>query len=159
MIPVTIQRSKWSHGDKVRNALLISQATIDGIDLEGYEDPIEDRMPVIGQKCCLGFACNALGLYDEDIADKGMPHNLNNAARDIVMETMLEKIDYGYGVENRRWVNDAQVVNDANIGELIWLGKSTESNDGRLELRDEAHREELITELFKLGGLDATFVD
>lgn len=156
MIPVTIQRSKWSHGDLVRNALLVDEQTLFAVEEESFA---KDRIPVVGTKCCLGFVCNVLGVKDEDMGDKGMPDNLHEPVRALVADAMLETIPYGGGAKNQLWVDNAQVVNDAGIGECLVLQSLDRDSDEGITLRDEAHREELITQIFKVGGFAATFVD
>jgi hypothetical protein len=169
LIPVTITRSNWSRGDLIRNCLFLDQKTVDDA-VAGYnssEGPklSESRTPKIGGKCCLGFACNAVGVSDENMAGKGMPNDLVGLSRDLVKLTML-KPDYDdedqlVTFETQQWVQDAQEVNDAPIGANMYIVSLCDYDDNydRIALKDEHHRERLIAQLFMIGGMFVTFVD
>ena len=84
-----------------------------------------------GGKCCLGFACIALGLTDEQIETHGSPADLDN---DIAPRLFFSD----FGAER-----DAVVV-------------AIESNDD--PTISEAEREALVVKHFGELGLDVEFV-
>lgn len=159
LVDVTISRSGWSHGDLLRNALLVTQDLLDQAkrDVVEYGEPGAGKLPALGQKCCLGFGCNALGVTDDMLQGiLGMPESLKGVAKDLVADRMLGDHKYGH----QAWVNDAQVVNDAMIGVRVELNTYQPNKfDEQVEIESEDHREYLIQRLFYKGGMIVRFVD
>lgn len=163
-VVVRIQRDKWSRGSKIRNALYIDQATVDDAATTIAGDQDKSRVPLVSTMCCLGFACKTLGVHIDDMAGIGMPDSLSADAKELVASAMLKEVyrdtDEIEHAHNQQWVNDAQEVNDAKLGEHLNLHDVDDEEtdeDGLVVLKSELHREQLIIQLFAVGGLVALF--
>lgn len=93
LIAVVIPRSKWYRGKGVGSALLCGPEALEEVKqtrvsireaiLAVPEEADSEKKqlaalkgPVIGQMCCLGHACKALGVKNADMRDIGVPSHV-----------------------------------------------------------------------------------
>lgn len=102
---VTVKRSNWSRGNVSANALLVGKEMAGVGDCEGCNSPIEGTM------CCLGFACIALGLTEEQIRDMFYPSDLNIHVKGLNRPICYIDGEAGY-YDNTTFSSEAALIND-----------------------------------------------
>jgi hypothetical protein len=104
-------------------------------------------------KCCLGFLGDACGLTPNDMLGRTSPVCCSKP------EVFPKSIWDG---SNTPLTTVIIAVNDKPVGHAFSRAVTTEASYGRFvtePIESEEDREARLTELFKLGGIDVTFIN
>jgi hypothetical protein len=143
---LVIDRSMWLHGEGI---------------VGGESSLLRTRD---GKRCCLGFYCAALGVPDEDLADRPMPSAIVNGRRrepgtSRLYETGAHLMRPQH-IERLGWLvakADARVIVD-DVQNLANLNDAN-VDDRNSRVLDEAQRERDIAAVFAKHDVEVEFVD
>jgi hypothetical protein len=135
----TVKRSEWftaKHPSGRASKLAVFKTDFDS-ELNAYNKEFLGR-------CCLGFACQAVGYTDEQMANLGYPYHLSREDEDFprVLDAFVRRLEDGDGAvySNGALSHDAALINDCST-------------------ITDAEREVQLIELFAKHGIEVTFVD
>lgn len=145
LIEFKVYRSRWGNG------------SIKGI----WQSSLFNS--TFNKSCCLGFWTNQVCRIPFSKLDGiGTPAGLwNNGIKSEKLLPLLKDFTYSENKHSNYTVANLMAINDLPIGEEINTlnNKTGKYNSKPLKLRNEAHREELLTELFAKIGYKPIFVD
>ena len=113
MIKVVINRSKWSRGAVVGNALLVGEPCI---ATEQGKTVAEE-----GKMCCLGFVCLTLGFSPDQIRGRSMPSDLGRGIEgltEVAQDGGDHYDDTNFSVEAAK-INDDADISDKSREEIL----------------------------------------
>ena len=115
MLDVTVKRSEWGRGSSVIGSRLYN--------------------PETKKRCCLGFAGNAAGITDEQMANILTPSHLQLRRDFVITDELLHHGGNSPICFNLMSINDSRIYDDENLREADLIEKG------------------------KLAGINFTFVD